>query len=334
MDYNKEEMSKYHITVTNDHFYQLILEKKMNEVTNNYNTLQKQHTRNPFNSRVTKLAPYLYLLPILIFSALFTYYPFIRTFLYSFSTVNFKGEITKFIGLENFKFLFSNPNFYNALAVTMRLVVMFVVLNLIFSLGLALLCCKKRKLSWLNELMIILPMAVSMSALAMIFKLMLNPTAGIINHILHIDWGWFSDKQYALLGILLVCLWMGISFDFLLFLSALRNVPVSVMEAAAIDGAGPFTRFFRIRLPIISPIVFYVICTNVIQSIMTSGPVMILTEGGPARSTTTLVYMMFTSGYQSSNYSLSACISLVVFALTLLFTVLAFSFEKKGVHYQ
>ncbi|MFA9380416.1 MAG: carbohydrate ABC transporter permease, partial [Acetanaerobacterium sp.] len=195
-------------------------------------------------------------------------------------------------------------------------------------------CNRRRKLSAVYELMFTLPMAISMSALAMIFKLMLNPTAGIVNHIFGIDWGWFTNKHYALYGILLVCLWMGIAFDFLLFLAALRNVPVSLIEASIIDGAGPLTRFFHIQLPIISPTMFYVVCTNVMLSIMTSGPVMIITEGGPARSTTTLIYMMFTSGYQSSNYSLASCISLVVFALTLGFTLLAFSFERKGVHYE
>lgn len=278
--------------------------------------------------------PYLYIFPILLFSVLFTYYPFFRTFLYSFSIVNFKGEITAFVGLDNFKYLFSNQSFFHALGVTLRLVAMFVPLNLIISLGLAVLCNKRRKLSVAYELMFTLPMAVSMSALAMIFKLMLNPTVGIVNQIFGIDWGWFTDKNYALYGILLVCLWMGIAFDFLLFLAAMRNVPVSLIEASIIDGAGPLTRFFYIQLPIISPTIFYVICTNVMLSIMTSGPVMIITEGGPVRSTTTLIYMMFTSGYQSSNFSLASCISLVVFALTLSFTLLAFSFERKGVHYE
>lgn len=278
--------------------------------------------------------PYLYIFPILLFSVLFTYYPFFRTFLYSFSTVNFKGEITAFSGFDNYKYLFSNQNFYAALFNTIQLVAMFVPLNLIISLGLALLCRKRRTLSAGYELMFTLPMAISMSALSLIFKLMLNPTVGIVNQLLGIDWGWFMDKRYALIGILLVCLWMGISFDFLLFLSALRNVPVSLTEASVIDGAGPVTRFFRIHLPIISPTVFFVVCTNVIQSIMVSGPIMIITEGGPFRSTTTLLYMMYTSGYQSSNYSLAACLSMVTFVLTLGFTILAFSYERKKVHYQ
>lgn len=280
-----------------------------------------------------RLLPYLYIMPILLFAVLFTYYPFIRTFLYSFSKVNFKGEILGFVGLDNFKYLFSNQNFFIALKNTLKLVAMFVPLNLILSLGLAMLCNKSRKLSSVYETMFTLPMAVSMSATAMIFKLMLNPTMGILNHLLGIRWGWFMDKQYAIYGILLVCLWMGLSFDFLLFLAALRNVSASLIEASIIDGAGWFRRFWHIQLPIITPTVLFVVCTNMMLSIMTSGPVMILTEGGPVRSTTTLIYMMYTSGYQSSNYSLAACISLVVFVLTLGFTVLAFAFERKRVHY-
>lgn len=283
---------------------------------------------------IGKLLPYLYLLPILVFAILFTYYPFIRTFMYSFSKVNFKGEITGFAGLNNFIYLFTNQNFRIALQNTLQLVAMFVPLNLMLSLGCAMLSSKPRRFSAVYETMFTIPMAVSMSATAMIFKLMLNPTMGIVNHLLGIHWGWFNDKQYAIIGILLVCLWMGLAFDYLLFLSALRNVPQHLIEASILDGAGWFSRFWHVQLPIITPTVLYVVCTNIMLSMMTSGPVMILTEGGPVRSTTTLIYMMYTSGYQSSNYSLASCISLVVFVLTLGFTLLAFTFERKRVHYE
>lgn len=277
--------------------------------------------------------PYLYLLPILVFAAVFTYQPFFRVVVQSLGTVGAGGKFLKFVGLDNYRYLFGNGDFQNAFAVTMKLAAMFVPLNLALSLTIALLCSKKRRLSPVYEMMFLLPMAISMSALSMIFQLMLNPTSGIVNHLLGVDWGWFSDPRFALYGILLVCLWMGVPFDSLVLLAAMRNIPPSMLEAATMDGAGPAARLFYIRLPVLSPMIFYIVCTDVIASVMTSGPVMIITEGGPSRSTTTLIYMMYTSGFQSSNYSLAACISIFVFALTLLFTLLAFSFEKK-VYYQ
>ncbi len=276
-----------------------------------------------------KIKPYFFLLPILLFAAAFIYYPFIRTFLYSFSVVNSTGKITGFAGLENFKYLFQNRNFRTALANTLKLTAMFVPLNLCAAMGLALLATRKRRFSAVYETMFTLPMAVPMSSAAMIFKILLNPTVGFINYFLGINLGWFEDKKYAMLGILIVCLWMGVGFDFLLFLSAFRNVPQEQLEAASLDGAGYFTKLFRIQIPTVAPTILYVVCTNIVLSMMTSGPVMIITQGGPSRSTTTLIYMMYTSGYQSSDYSLAACISIVTFLLTFGLTALAFWFDSR-----
>lgn len=276
-----------------------------------------------------RLEPYLFLAPIILFAVAFVYYPFFKTFLYSFSKVNVSGEITGFAGFENFAYLFGHRNFKKALFNTLKLTVMFVPLNLCFSMGCALLANKKRKLSSVYETMFTLPMAVPMSAVAMIFKILLSPTVGYVNYFLGINLGWFEDKKYAMYGILIVCLWMGMAFDFLLFLSAFRGLPESVVEAAQLDGAGFFTRLFKVQIPLVMPTILYVVCTNLVLAMMTSGPVMIITEGGPSRSTTTLIYMMFTSGYQSSDYSLAACISIVTFVLTFGMTALAFWFDSK-----
>lgn len=100
------------------------------------------------------------------------------------------------------------------------------------------------------------------------------------------------------------------------------------------DGAGFFTILWHIKLPNISPTLLYVLCTNMVLAMMTCGPVMILTQGGPSRSTTTLIYMMYSSGYGSGNYSLAACVSVITFAMTLTFTVIAFMVSRKKVHYQ
>jgi len=178
------------------------------------------------------------------------------------------------------------------------------------------------------------PMAVSMPAAAQIFKMLLEPTMGILNHKLSLDIGWFSDPKTALFGIVMVCMWVGIPFDFLLFLSALRGIPSQLTEAADLDGAGFFHKLFRIRLPLTTPTILYVVCTNMVLAMMTAAPVMIITGGQPANSTATLIFMMYTMGYQSSNYSLAAVISIFTFALTFGMVFLAFIFERKRVYYQ
>ncbi|MDR2101448.1 MAG: sugar ABC transporter permease [Treponema sp.] len=278
--------------------------------------------------------PYILLLPILFFALGFVYYPFFRTFVYSFSRVNFNGGITGFAGLNNFRRLFRDAAFAGALKNTLRLAFTTTPLNLFCSLGLALLAVKKRKTGILYETMFMMPMALSMPAASQIFKLLLEPSMGVLNYFLGLQIGWFGDPKTAMYGIVMVCLWIGIPFDFLLFLAALRNIPAPFIEAAALDGAGYFRRFLRIQIPLIAPTILYVVCTNLVLAMMTSTPVMIITGGQPGRSTETLIFMMYTSGYQSSNYSLASCISIVTFALTFGMVLLAMFFERRGIHYE
>ena len=280
------------------------------------------------------IKPYLFLLPILFFALGFVYYPFGRTLLYSISRVNFRGDITGFAGTRNFKRLFTDPVFITVLKNTLTLSAAFLILNLFFSYTFALLAAKKRRAGIFYETMFMLPMAISMPAASQIFKMLLEPTMGIVNYKLSLNLGWFTDPRTALFGIVLVCLWVGIPFDFLLFLSALRNIPLEITEAADLDGIGFLRRLFRLQIPLTAPTIFYVICTNAVLAMMTSAPIMIITGGQPGRSTATLVFFMYTSGYQSSNYSLAACISIVTFLLTFGMVLLAFVFERKRVHYQ
>ena len=281
-----------------------------------------------------KIKPYLFLLPILFFAFAFVYFPFARTFLYSFSRVNFRGDITAFTGFRNFARLFSDPVFVTALTNTLKLTFTAVPLILVASYSLALLAAKKRKAGMLYETMFIIPMAVSMPAASQIFRILLEPSMGILNYALKLNIGWFSDPKYALAGIVMVCFWAGIPFNFLLFLSALRNIPSHLLESSDLDGAGIFRKIFRIKIPLTTPVILYVICTNVVLAMMTSTPVMIITGGQPGYSTVTLIFMMYTMGYQSSNYGLAACISLVTFTLTFAMVLLAFLFERGKVHYQ
>ena len=276
---------------------------------------------------------WLFLLPILVFAALFQYGPFLRTAVQSVCVVNFRGEITGFAGLGNFRYLFSRREFTAALRNTLTLALVNVPVTLALTLSLAWLTAERRRLSGLTETLFALPMAVSMSCVAMIFRVLLNPTVGYVNYALGLRVGWLTDRHWAMPAILVMTVWMGIAFNYLLFLSAFRAVPRDLVDSAALEGAGPLRILTDIQLPLISPTILYVVCTNMIQAMMTNGPVLILTQGGPARSTTTLIYLMYTSGYGSSNYSLAACVSLVSFALTLLFTLLIFTTERGKVHY-
>ena len=265
----------------------------------------------------------LFLAPILVFAVLFVYYPFVK------SIVNQKGNVTGFAGLDNYKYVFGRNDFKKSILNSLIITGINVPITLVVTILLALIANKKRRLSPLYETLFTMPMAVSMSAACMVFKSMFSPTLGIINAMLGTQLGWFESRATALYTIIILTVWMGIGFDFLLFLSALRGIPSHIM-----DGAGLFTRIFKIQLPLISPTILYVMCTNLVLAMMCSAPMIIITQGGPSRSTTSLMYLMFASGYGSSNYSLAAVVSIVTFLLTFGFTVVAFMFERKKVHYQ
>lgn len=277
------------------------------------------------------IKPYLFLAPILLFAVGFVYYPFLKTLLFSVSTVNARGGITAFAGLENFAYLFSRREFSAALQNTVRLTALNVPVTLVLTLWMAYLCDRKRPLSGVYETLFTLPMAVAMSSVALVFKVLFNPTVGMVNWFLGVECGWLTEKSTALSVILLLTVWMGLGFNFLLFLSAFRGIPVPLIEAAQLDGAGRWSILWRIQLPLLSPTILYVVCTNTVQALMTSGPVLILTQGGPSRSTTTLIYMMYTSGYASSNYGLAACLSLVTFGLAFVFTALMLRLDERKV---
>ena len=282
---------------------------------------EKKRKKHPYRTAFD-LRPYLLILPMLIFAVLFVYFPFARTLRHAFSKVNALGQAVGTAGLDNFMYLFSRRDFGQTFFNTVRLTLLNVPLTVAITLGLAALCTSRRRFSAVPETLISIPMAVSMSAAALIFKVMLNPTVGFVDQALGIDYAWYENAGTALNAVLALTVWMGIGFNFLLFLGALRGLPSSVLEAARVDGAGPVRRFFAVDLPLIAPTVLYVVCTNAVLAIMTSGPILIITQGGPRHATSTLIYMMVSSGYASSNYSLAACVSLIAFALSVPFALL------------
>lgn len=275
------------------------------------------------------------LLPIVLFAILFVYYPFLRTIINAFSKVNSKGVIKGFAGLENFRYTYSRKDFLPALSHTLIIALVNVPLTLIITLSLALLSEKKRRFSGVYETMFSLPMSVSMSAACMIFKSMFSPSVGFINYFFGLKLGWYESADTVLMSCIILTVWMGIGFDYLLLLSALRSLPKSVMEATKVDGISIWRRIFFVEIPLISPTIFYVFCTNLVLALMTSAPMIIILGVSPTSgSANTLMSMMYQSGFSSSDYGLAAVLSITAFLLTLVFTILSFVSERRRVHYE
>ncbi len=282
----------------------------------------------------SRIKPYLLIAPALILAVLFSYRPFILTLLNSLHTVSLSGRRLSFIGLENYTRLFVNPSFRASLSNTLRFTLFFVPTNIIICLGAALLSNRSGKLATLNQIFFFLPMAVGLSSSMMIIKMMFNPSIGIINQLVGVDIQWFNNRHAALALLVIAGVGLDIGLDFLLLSAALRNVPTELLEVAEIEGADGAQTFRYLQAPLIASTLLFVVVTNVKDAMLISSPVMILTEGGPFRSTQTLVYQMYLEGFKSGNYAMGSTIAAVVFLLTFSVLLLLLHLERRRVYYQ
>lgn len=290
------------------------------------------HTRKG-KSFLSKAEPYLYLIPALFFAIAFTYYPFVETVLNSFFKLNVRAQRVDFIGIQNYTSVLTSSNFLNALTNSLRFTVMTVPFNILISLSLALLAEKKRRFNRVYEVLFSLPMAISMSATCMIFKLLLNNSIGLFNYALKLDVAWFSDRRFAMPGLAFISVWMSLGYEFLFLCVALRNVSQDVIEAAIVDGARWHQRTIRIVLPLISPTIFYLVCMDIVTNMMMAGPTMVLTGGGPRRSTETLIFHMYSKSIAGTSMGYGFACSIIIFIIVFFLILLTFRAEKKGVYY-
>ena len=281
-----------------------------------------------------KIEPYLYLLPALILLGLFVYYPFGKTVVGSFFLVDRYGDFSKFTGLKNYIRLFSDEGFYRALFNTLKHLVMMVPSTIGLSLLLALFSDKKSRFSRIYETLFCLSMAVSTAVAGKIFQMLFNPSLGIINSVLGLDISWLTDKRYALPALTVILVWTELGFSYIYLTAAIRNLPEDVLESADVEGASRLQKVWRIVLPLISPSLFYLFCTLSVSSMIMVRLVLILTQGGPAGSTETLIYRMNNLAYNNSNYSSAYALGVVVFVMVLGLMVLNFWMEKRSVFYE
>lgn len=277
---------------------------------------------------------YFYLLPALFLIVLFSYLPFIKTIILSFFTINANNEIVAFAGLKNYIRVTGDKEFWNAVKNTLRYTVITVPFTIIFAYIFAMLCRRPRKMSRLYEIMLALPMAVSMSVATTIFNLMLNPNLGPVNYYLHINVDWLNDKNVVVFTLCLIGIWLHVGQAFLFLLAAVRNVPEELLESSRLDGAGLFRQIFNIYVPMTSPTLFYLLCTNLATSMMMSDLVIALTQSGTSNSVaSTMIYYMYRKAFYSFTYGPAYAAAVLAFVISFGLILASFILEKKKVHY-
>lgn len=279
------------------------------------------------------ISPYVYLVPSLLIFGIFLFYPFFKTIYLSLYKTNKMGQARLFVGFGNYKDLLTSPSFYNSLIVTVEFVVIVVIGSMLFGLIGALLCNKAFPGIRIFSTAYALPMAIASSSAAMIFKIMLDPTIGIVNKLLKLDINWIQDPKYALISVAVLTAWLNSGINFLYFSAGLSNIDESIYERAAVDGANGIQMFFKLTLPGLSPILFYTVVVNIIQAFQSFGQVKILTQGGPGESTNLIVYSIYRDAFFNYRFGSAAAQSVILFLIIMALTLVMFKIEKKGVSY-
>lgn len=279
------------------------------------------------------ISPYVYLVPSLLIFGIFLFYPFFKTIYLSLYKTNKMGQARLFVGFGNYKDLLTSPSFYNSLIVTVEFVVIVVIGSMLLGLIGALLCNKAFPGIRIFSTAYALPMAIASSSAAMIFKIMLDPTIGIVNKLLKLDINWIQDPKFALISVAVLTAWLNSGINFLYFSAGLSNIDESIYERAAVDGANGIQMFFKLTLPGLSPILFYTVVVNIIQAFQSFGQVKILTQGGPGESTNLIVYSIYRDAFFNYRFGSAAAQSVILFLIIMALTLVMFKIEKKGVSY-
>lgn len=279
---------------------------------------------------------YLYILPWILGFAILQLYPFVSSFIYSFTDYTVGAKAT-FQGLANYKKLFTqDKEFWNSLKVTILFALYTVPGKLIMALAVAMFLNRDLKgINLIRTLYYIPSLFGGSVAVALLWRLMFLDN-GVINAILsalHLPViQWLGDTRYALRTICMLEIWQFGS-SMVMFLAALKQVPSSLYEAAEIDGAGKVTRFFHITLPQISPIIFFNLINQTIQALQNFTSAQVITEGGPLKSTYVLGLKLYKEGFSYFKMGYASAISWVVFAAIMIFTLAIFASSKLWVHY-
>lgn len=297
--------------------------------------LFNQRERRGPRLKRTKPLPYLLVLPALALFAIFTYYPFLKTIFLSFTLTNKQGQPTSWVGFANWTRVLSKSGFWDVVWVTVKMAALNLVFTFCIACVFALMATKKVKFSKFYQTMYALPMAIASSPAAAIFLFIYRQKNGLLNEFLGLgEIGWTTTMPYATWAVVIMTVWMHIGVSFIFLLVGFRNVPEDLLESAYLDGAGPFRRIFHIILPLASPQMFFVLFLNISSSFKSFAQIKLLTSGGPANQTKTLIYYIYENAIINGRFETACVQALFLFAMIFLLTRIQFMLEKKVVHYQ
>lgn len=273
--------------------------------------------------------PYLYLVPVMILFILFVFWPFVKTIQLSFARTTPLGQVAQYVGLGNYKNIFTDGTFLNSLVTTLKFSVMRVILSIAIGFVLAIISTEKIKAKGFFRTVYALPMAISAAAASVVFMFIFHSSLGILNKALGTHIGWLTDKKYALIAVTIVSVWMAIGMNFIYLTAAIQSVPAELYESVALDGANFFQKHRHVTIPSISPTLFFLLIINVINSVQAYAEFKMMTQGGPAESTNVIVYEIYQEAFINSRFGVACSESVILFVILIILTALQFRLEKK-----
>ena len=281
--------------------------------------------------------PYLLVAPQLAITLIFFFLPAGQAIYQSVLMQDPFGLSTEFVGLQNFETLLSDPNYVSSFKITMVFSALVAFLGLAISLLLAV--CADRVLRGASayKTFLIVPYAVAPAVAGVLWMFIFNPTLGVLSYVMRmfgIDWNYLVDADQALTLLVIAAVWKQVSYNFIFFLAGLQAIPKSLLEAAAMDGAGPFRRFWTVVFPLLSPTTFFLLVMNIVYAFFdTFAIVDATTMGGPGQDTNILVYKVCVDGFRNMDFGGSAAQAVILMVMVIILTVIQFRFIERRVNY-
>ena len=281
--------------------------------------------------------PWALLAPQLAVIGVFFFWPASQALLQSLQQQDAFGMSTEWVGLDNFRTLFADPLYLESFETTAVFSLLVAGFGIAISLLLAVFADRVARGAMFYKTLLIWPYAVAPAVAGVLWVFMFSPGVGVVAWALReIGWDWnhLLDAREAMALIVMAAVWKQISYNFLFFLAGLQSIPRSLIEAAAIDGAGPWRRFWTIQFPLLSPTTFFLLVINIVYAFFdTFAIVDAATQGGPGKATAILVYKVYYDGFKALDLGGSAAQSVVLMAIVIGLTVVQFRFIEKKVQY-
>jgi sn-glycerol 3-phosphate transport system permease protein len=290
--------------------------------------------RVTFNER---WLPYLLVAPQIVITLVFFFWPSGQAIWQSVISEDAFGGKSKFVWHENFAHLFSDPNYFASVRLTLVFSFLVASLGLAISLLLAVMADRIIRGASIYKTILVWPYAVAPAVAGVLFGFLFNPSVGVVAWALAaigLEFNYVINGNQALLLVVFAAVWSQISYNFLFFLAGLQSIPKSLIEAAAIDGAGPGKRFWDIVFPLLSPTGFFLLVINIIYAFFgTFGIVGSLTQGGPGQATNILIWKVYNDGFRGQDLGGSSAQSVVLMIVVIALTFVQFRFIERRVHY-